>query len=132
MDHNKWWKILKEMGVPDPLICLLRNLYAGQEAMVRAGRGKTDWLNTVRRVSMTRLYSATLPIYLAIPWWLRWRRICLQCGRPGLDPWVGKIPWRREQLPTLVFLPGEFHGQRSLAGCSPQGPKELDMTLHFV
>ena len=34
----------------------------------------------------------------------------LQCGRPGLDPWVGKIPWQRERLPTPVFWPGEFHG----------------------
>ena len=34
---------------------------------------------------------------------------CLQCGRPGFRPWVGKIPWRRERLPTLVFWPGEFH-----------------------
>ena len=47
----------------------------------------------------------------------------LQCRRPGFDPWVGKIPWRREWLPTLVFLPGEFHGQRSLAGYSPWGCK---------
>ena len=39
----------------------------------------------------------------------------LQCGRPGCNPWVGKIPWRREQLTTPVFLPGELHGQRSLA-----------------
>ena len=37
-------------------------------------------------------------------------RIRLQCWRPGLDPWVGKIPWRRQQLPTPVFWPGEFHG----------------------
>ena len=37
------------------------------------------------------------------------------------DPWVGKIPWRREWLPTPVFLPGEFHGQRSLVGYSPWG-----------
>ena len=36
--------------------------------------------------------------------------ICLQCGRPGFDPWVGKIPWRRKRLPTPVFWPGEFHG----------------------
>ena len=35
---------------------------------------------------------------------------CLQCGRPGFSPWVGKIPWRREKLPTPVFWPGEFHG----------------------
>ena len=43
VDHYKLWKILKEMGIPDHLICLLRNLYAGQEATVRTGHGKTDW-----------------------------------------------------------------------------------------
>ena len=54
-----------------------------------------------------------------LPWWLRWWRICLQCRRLGFNPWVGKIPWRREWPPTPVFSPGEFHGQRSLAGYSP-------------
>ena len=43
VDHNKLWKILKEMGIPDHLTCLLRNLYAGQEATVRTGHGKTEW-----------------------------------------------------------------------------------------
>ena len=43
VDHNKLWKILKEIGPPDPLTCLLRNLYAGQEATVRTGHGTTDW-----------------------------------------------------------------------------------------
>ena len=43
VDHNKLWKILKEMGIPDPLTCLLSNLYAGQEAKVRTGHGTTDW-----------------------------------------------------------------------------------------
>ena len=43
VDHNQLWKILKEMGIPDHLICLLRNLYAGQEATVRTGHGTTDW-----------------------------------------------------------------------------------------
>ena len=43
VDHNRLWKILKEMGIPDHLICLLRNLYAGQEATVRTGHGTTDW-----------------------------------------------------------------------------------------
>ena len=43
MDHNKLWKILKEMGIPDHLTYLLRNLYAGQEATVRTGRGTTHW-----------------------------------------------------------------------------------------
>ena len=44
VDHNKLWKILKEMGIPDHLTCLLRNLYAVQEATVRIGHGTTDWL----------------------------------------------------------------------------------------
>ena len=45
-----------------------------------------------------------------------------------MDPWVGKIPWRRAWQPTPVFLPGESHGQRSLAGYSPWGGKESDTT----
>ena len=50
VDHNKLWKILKEMGIPDPLTCLLRNLYAGQEATVRTGHGTTDWFQIGKRV----------------------------------------------------------------------------------
>ena len=46
----------------------------------------------------------------------------------GFDPWVGKIPWRRAQQPTPVFLPGESHGQRSLVGYCPEGRKALDTT----
>ena len=45
MDHNKLWKILKEMGIPDHLTCLLRNLYAGQEATFITGHGTTDWFH---------------------------------------------------------------------------------------
>ena len=48
--------------------------------------------------------------------------------RSGFDPWVGKITWRRPWQPTPVFLPGESHGQRSLAGYSPRGCKESDTT----
>ena len=60
--------------------------------------------------------------------------VCLQCGRLGFDPWVGKIPWRKKWQPTPVFLPGEFHGLRSLVGYSPEGRKESDTTerLHFA
>ena len=58
------------------------------------------------------------------------KRIRLQCGRPGFDPWVGTIPWRRAWQPTPVFLPGEFQGQRSLTGYSPWGCKESDTTEH--
>ena len=51
-----------------------------------------------------------------LPSWLRRKRTCPQCGRPGFDPCIGKIPWRSKWQPTPVFLPGESHAQRSLAG----------------
>ena len=60
VDHNKMWKILKEMGIPDHLTCLLRNLCAGQEATVRTGHGTTDWFQGKR--STSRLYIVTLLI----------------------------------------------------------------------
>ena len=50
VDHNKLWKILKEMGIPDNLTCLLRNLYAGQEATVRTRHGTTDWFQIRQEV----------------------------------------------------------------------------------
>ena len=50
VDHNKLWKILKEMEIPDHLTCLLRNLYAGQEATARTGRGTTDWFQIVKGI----------------------------------------------------------------------------------
>ena len=61
VDHNKLWKILKEMGIPEHLTCLLRNLYAGQEATVRTGHGTTDWFQIGKGV-MSRLYIVTLLI----------------------------------------------------------------------
>ena len=63
-----------------------------------------------------------------LPWWLRQSRICLQCRRPSFDPWVRKIPWRGEGLPTPVLLPGEFHEQRRLVDYSLWGLKESDTT----
>ena len=62
VEHNKLWKILKEMGIPDHLTCLLRNLFAGQEATVRTGHGTMDWLKMDRERSMSRLYIVTLLI----------------------------------------------------------------------
>ena len=58
--------------------------------------------------------------------WLSGKESACQCRRLGFDPWVGTIPWRRKWLPTLVFLPGKFHGPRSLADYSPFGCKELN------
>ena len=71
-------------------------------------------------------------ILLGLPRWPRWWRICLQCRIPRFDPQVEEIPWRREWLPTLGFLLGEFHGQRNLAGYSLWGHKELDTTEQHI
>ena len=59
-DHNKLWKILKETGIPDHLTCLLRNLYAGQEATVRTGHGATDWFHTEKGVHQGCILSPCL------------------------------------------------------------------------
>ena len=70
--------------------------------------------------------NVTYKIYkchIGLPLWLSWQRICIQCERLGFNPCVGKIPWRREWLPTPIFWPGEFHGLYS-----PCGHKESDTT----
>ena len=60
VDHNKLWKILKEMGIPDHLTCLLRNLYAGQKATVRTGHGTIDWFQTGKGVHQGCILSPSL------------------------------------------------------------------------
>ena len=60
VDHNKLWKILKEMGIPDHLTCLLRNLCAGQEGRVRAGHGTTDWFQIGKRACQGCILSSCL------------------------------------------------------------------------
>ena len=60
MDHNKLWKILQEMGIPDHLTCLLRNLYAGQEATIRTGHGTTDWFQIGNGVHQSCILSSCL------------------------------------------------------------------------
>ena len=60
LDHNKLWKILQEMGIPDHLTCLLRNLYAGREATVRTGHGTTDWFQIGKGICQGRIISCCL------------------------------------------------------------------------
>ena len=62
VDHKKPWKILKKRGIPDNLTCLLRNLYAGQEATVRTGHGTTDWFQIGKGVIQSCMYIVTLLI----------------------------------------------------------------------
>ena len=94
-----------------------------------------------RVVSVVCQASCNIPRLLSVWAWLNcltflvaqmWS-VCLHCGSPGFNPWVGKISWRREWQPTPVFLPGKSDGWRSLVGYSPWGGKESDMTewLHF-
>ena len=60
VDHNKLWKILKEVGIPDNLTCFLRNLYAGQEATIRTGHGTTDWFQIGKEVHQGYMSSPCL------------------------------------------------------------------------
>ena len=64
LDHNKLWKILKEMGIPGRLTCLLKNLYAGQEATVRTGHGTTDWFQMGKGVCQSCILSPSYLIYM--------------------------------------------------------------------
>ena len=97
-------------------------------------RGGGAWWAAVYGVaqSPTRLKqlssSSSSKSYIGLLRPFSWQRICLQCGRPGFNPWFGKIPWKRKWQPTPVFLPGESHGQRSLVGYSPRGHREVDTT----
>ena len=68
--------------------------------------------------------------YIRLLRWCSGKESTCQCRRPGFDPRAGKIPWRRKWHSTPVFLPGELHGQRNLAGYRPWGRKESDMTEH--
>ena len=63
VDHNKLWKILKEMGIPEHLSCLLRNLYAGQEATVTTGHGTTDWFQIGKGIRQGCILSPLFNFY---------------------------------------------------------------------
>ena len=71
VDHNKLWKILKEMGIPDHLICLLRNLYAGQEATVRTGHGTTDWFQIGKGVCQSCNLTFMQSTSCEMPGWMK-------------------------------------------------------------
>jgi len=72
-DHNKLWEILQQMGIPDHLTCLLRNLHAGQEATVRTGHGTTDWFQIGKGVRQGCILSPCLfNLYAEDIWRRRW------------------------------------------------------------
>ena len=86
------------------------------------------WETQVRSLVWEDLLEKGIATHSSILWWLRRLSVCLQCGRLGFHPWVGKIRWRRKWQSTPVLLPGESHEQRSLVGYSPWSRKELDTT----
>ena len=130
MDHKKLWKILKEMGIPDHLTCLLRNLYAGQEATVRTGHGTTDGFQIGIGVHQGCILSLCLFNFYAE---YIMRNAGLEEAQAGIKIAGRNInnlryafnttpmaeSGRGQWQPTPVLLPGKSHGQRSLLGCSP-------------
>ena len=89
---------------------------------MRSHRVGHDWSD------LAAAAAAAAREYRGLPWWLRGKECACQCRRHKFDPWVGKIPWRKKWQPSPVPMPEEFHGQRNLAGYSPWGYKESDMT----
>ena len=94
MDHNKLWKILKGIGMPDPLICLLRDLYAGQEATVRTGHGTTHWFQIRKRVLQGCILSPCLFNLYAE---------CIM-RNTGLDEGQARIKTARRNIYNLRYL----------------------------
>ena len=84
VDHNKLWKILQKVGIPNHLTCLLRNLYAGKEAIVRTGHGTTDWFQIGKGVRLGCILSPCL-VYMQSTSWkmLDWRKHKLESRLPG-------------------------------------------------
>ena len=125
VDHDKLWKILKEMGVPNHFSCLLRNLYAGQEATVRTRHGTMDWFKIGKGIEEGYISSpclfhlyATQSSTLAwrIPWTEEPGRLQSMGSLRVRQDWVTSlslftfIHWRRKWQPTPGFLPGESQG----------------------
>ena len=90
------------------------------------------WSNHESKYCSPGLNSAASAVALGFPGGSEVKSVCLECRRPGFDPCIRKIPWRRKGQPTPVLLPGESHGGRSLVGYSPWGGKELDATDNFT
>ena len=93
---------------------------------------RIPWTEKLGWLQFMGLHLSTAPKSLQLTMYHLPADLGLQCRRPRFDPWVKKIPWRRERLPSPVFLPGELHGQINLVGYSPWGRKESDTTKTFT
>ena len=134
-----WAKTFKKLTLLSLLFSLQGNDRALRHGRVSRKKELGLWTSAFRRTTCDQnilweweinFYCIWVIVYfdiLVLLGLLQWSRNCLQCRRCRFDPWVKKIPCRRACQPTPVFLPGEFHGQRSLMGYSPWGCKESDM-----
>ena len=102
VDHNKWWKILQEIGIPDHLTCLLRNLNACQEAIVRTGHGTTDWFQIGKGVHQSYVLSPCL-FNLYAEYIMR---------NAGLDEAQGVIKISRRNNNNLTYADGTTLGRK--------------------
>ena len=122
----------KEMGIPDHLSCLLRNLYASQEATVRTGDVTTDWFQIGKGVQFSSVWHDWgtelnwMPDWA--PRWLSGKEYTCQCRRHGFDPWVGKISWRRKWQPTPVSWLENSMDRGAWRATVHGVPKEWDTT----
>ena len=131
-----WFEFLKDTSRPSGLLKALRlatiytwtkkkkeNKKPSRNSKCVKGTMTPGWQLSHRFSLLWRVVEMNTNILKVFPDSSVGKKICLQCRRPGFDPWVGKIPWRKERLPTPVFWPGEFHGLYS-----SWGREELDMT----
>ena len=130
MDLSLVWKRSKALWTTD--LNLLSSLLKPSKlhtssSLVKGQQGFSDCFHAKSQLPGYPDWVLTHIVTL-LPWWLSGKTSACHCRRCWFDPWVGKIPWRRKWQPTPVFLPGKLHGQRSLAGYSPWGHKEMNMT----
>ena len=114
VDQNKLWKILKEMGIPDHLTCLLRNLYAGQEATVRTGHGTTNWFQIGKEVRQGRILSPCL-FNLYVEYIMRKAR---------LDEAQARIKIAGRNVNNLRYTDNTTHGRKRRRTKEPFGESE--------
>ena len=118
--------------IPDGGTNVLHALKCSQKKKREGKKEKTGTLVAQRIFSFNSPSTDSMLVIdyiLQLPRWHNHKESacqCRRCKRHGFDPWVGKIPWSRKWQPTLVFLPGKFHGQRNLVGYSLWGHKESD------
>ena len=107
-----------------PILLVIKNSHSVQ--LQRVSFSSLDGVLLMNHwIKPTRSSDLLSKVCFRLTWWLSCKESACQCRRHGFDPWVGKIPWRRERLSTPVFLPGKSHRQGILEGYSSLGGKRV-------